>query len=301
MKTLYFVLIYLISVVNTELMPDCPRRDNMPAKMKNKKQHRSEPTKRDRKKKTKVSMDKTHKDLRSNRPEFEAFLDQMIQWFSDHQQQVDQHFRLKDADRSGSVNLKDFELGLMSLGPPCQQIQLHMLSELLKTNNTISYKDFEKQLQRLSKDVNTVMSEDVSGLNTFDPDQPLNPHKDRFVHLSVRLIPFDFSAEHPANFQVVLSSSCRVLSLIRIIQDRVGIQTSRLDVFLNRAATEEVRLPPESYLEECGFRGRAEERPPEVTVYYDYRLEFTDCPLLNCDHYFRSKPDSVARTTGRCL
>ncbi|CAB1413228.1 unnamed protein product [Pleuronectes platessa] len=266
----------------------------MPAKMKKKKQRRPKPPKRDRKKKNKVSMDKTHKNLRSNHPEFEAFLDQMIQWFSDHQQQVDQHFSLKDADRSGSVNLKDFELGLMSLGPPCQQVQLRMLSELLKTNNTISYKDFMNQLQRLSsKEVNTLMSEDVSG-NTFDPDQPLNPHKDR-------LIPFDFSAEHPANFQVVLSSSCRVLSLIRIIQDRVGIQTSRLDVFLSRAATEEVRLPPESSLEECGFRGGAEERPPEVTVYYDYKLEFTDCPLLNCDHYFRSKPDSVARTTGHCL
>ncbi|XP_035035702.2 uncharacterized protein LOC118122887 isoform X2 [Hippoglossus stenolepis] len=248
-------------------------------------------------------MDKTHEDLRSNRPEFAGFLNQMIQWFSDHQQQVDQHFSLKDPDRSGSVNLKDFELGLMSLGAPCQQIQLHMLSGLLKTNNTISYQDFKKQLQRLSHsstEVDTLMSEDVSALKTFDHDEPLNPHKDRFIRLSVRLIPFDFSAEHPANFQVVLSSSCRVFSLIRIIQDRVGIQTSRLDVFLSRAATEEVRLPPESSLEECGFRGGAEERPPEVTVFYDYRLEFTDCPLLNCDHYFRSKPDSVARTTGHC-
>nr|XP_019950027.1 PREDICTED: uncharacterized protein LOC109634168 isoform X1 [Paralichthys olivaceus] len=272
--------------------------------MKKKKQRPTKPTKGGRKKKNKVSMDKTHEELRSNRPEFEGFLDQMIQWFSDHQQQVDEHFSPKDADRGGSVNLKDFQLGLMSLGAPCQQIQLHMLSELLKTNNnTITYQDLKKQIQRLSHSsagVDTLMSEDVSGLKTCDHDRPVNPHRDRFIRLTVRLIPFDSFTEHPANFEVVLSSSCRVFSLIRIIQDRVGIQTSRLDVFRSRAAAEEVRLPPESSLEECGFKGGEEERPPEETVYYDYKLEFTDCPLLNCDHYFRSKPESGARTTGDC-
>ncbi|XP_069381151.1 uncharacterized protein [Paralichthys olivaceus] len=242
--------------------------------MKKKKQRPTKPTKGGRKKKNKVSMDKTHEELRSNRPEFEGFLDQMIQWFSDHQQQVDEHFSPKDADRGGSVNLKDFQLGIYST---------HSSSNL-----------------HSSAGVDTLMSEDVSGLKTCDHDRPVNPHRDRFIRLTVRLIPFDSFTEHPANFEVVLSSSCRVFSLIRIIQDRVGIQTSRLDVFRSRAAAEEVRLPPESSLEECGFKGGEEERPPEETVYYDYKLEFTDCPLLNCDHYFRSKPESGARTTGDC-
>lgn len=110
----------------------------------------------------------------------------------------------------------------------------------------------------------------------------------RFVRLRVRLIPFDFAAAHPGNFEVVLLTSSRVVRLIRIIQDRVGIQTYRLEVFRSRVPREEARLTPESSLEECGFRGGPEETPPEDTVYYDYTLLFTDCPVLNCDHYFRS-------------
>ncbi|KAF0033233.1 hypothetical protein F2P81_015523 [Scophthalmus maximus] len=116
----------------------------------------------------------------------------------------------------------------------------------------------------------------------------------RFVRLSVRLIPFDLCDDHPANFQVVLSSSCRVVRLIGMIRERVGIQTSRLEVFRSRAPTDdEARLPPERSLEECGFGGGPEKTPPEETLYYDYRLELTDCPVLNCDHYFRSTPDSL--------
>eukprot|EP00064_Thunnus_orientalis_P018920 superscaffoldBa00004524_g19029 len=58
-----------------------------------------------------VSTDKTRQAFRSNRPEFESFLDEMIGWFSDHQEQVDERFSPGDADRSGSVNLNDFQFG----------------------------------------------------------------------------------------------------------------------------------------------------------------------------------------------
>lgn len=59
----------------------------------------------------KVSTLQTNEAFRSKGPEFENFLDEMIRWLSDHQQQVDQLLSLGDADRNGSVNLKDFELG----------------------------------------------------------------------------------------------------------------------------------------------------------------------------------------------
>ncbi|XP_038563075.1 uncharacterized protein LOC119894409 [Micropterus salmoides] len=244
-------------------------------------------------------MDKASQAFRSNRLEFESFLHEMIRWFSDRQQEVDELFSHSDTDRSGSVNLKDFELGLINLDVPCQQFQLHMLSQLLKTNdNMISYQDLSSQVQRRrlsdSTQIDPQISEDVSGLERSARRQLLNPDKDKFIRLRVRLIPFESAAAHPGNFVVVLSSSSRVFGLIRMIQDRVGIQTSRLEVFRSRVPTEEARLLPECSLEECGFKGGPEETPPEDTVYYDYRLPFTDCPILNCDQYFRSKPDSAA-------
>ncbi|CAK6968869.1 uncharacterized protein LOC122967239 isoform X1 [Scomber scombrus] len=258
-------------------------------------------------------MDKTSQTFRSNIPEFESFLDEMIRWFSDHQEQVDQSFSRSDANRNGSVNLKDFELGLMDLGVPCQQFQLHMLTQLLKTaDNMISYQNLSGQVQRsklrdaveletqiseedFMKRRGAAVTEDISCLeqSVHRHLRLLNSEKDRFIRLSVRQIPFDFAAAHPGNFEVVLLSSSKVYSLIRLIQDRVGIQSSRLEVFRSRTPTEEVRLPPASSLEECGFKGGAEETPAEAAVFYDYRLPFTDCPVLNCDHYFRAKPDSA--------
>ncbi|TKS91350.1 hypothetical protein D9C73_026451 [Collichthys lucidus] len=253
-----------------------------------------------------VAENVSSQDFRSSRPEFESFLGEMIRWFSDHRQQVDEAFGHSDTDKSGSVNLKDFELGLMNLDAPCQRAQLLMLTQLLKTDDdTISYRDLSERMQSLrpsdGAEIHTQISEDASRMDRPDAHQPVNPGKDRFVRLTVRLIPFDHAAAaHPANFEVVLSSSSRVFTLIRIIQDRVGIQTSRLEVFRSRAPTEEARLPPESSLEECGLKGGPEETPSEDTVYYDYSLPLTDCPILNCDHYFRSTPDSAATRRSHC-
>ncbi|KAF0033234.1 hypothetical protein F2P81_015524 [Scophthalmus maximus] len=153
----------------------CLPGPNMPTNTKKKKQRLRKPAKDKRTKKNQVSMEKSCEAFRSNRSEFEGFLDQMTQWFSDHQQQVDQHFSLEDKDQSGSVNLKDFELGLTTLSAPCQQLQLRLLTELLKTNdnNTISYQDLKRQLQRLSS-----TEVDVSSSKRRD-DQLLNPDKDR--------------------------------------------------------------------------------------------------------------------------
>lgn len=59
----------------------------------------------------KVSLDETCRAFRSSGPEFELFLAEMTRWFSDRQQQLDELFRHEDADRSGSVHMKDFKLG----------------------------------------------------------------------------------------------------------------------------------------------------------------------------------------------
>ncbi|XP_058509181.1 uncharacterized protein LOC131475228 [Solea solea] len=256
------------------------KKPNKKSNKKPKKQQPRKPTREKQDKKNNVSVNKTFG------PEFKCLLVQMIHWFFDHQQEVEQNLSLKDGERCGSINMEDFELVVLNLDAPCGQDQLHVLTEQLKTSDgAIAYRDVNKQLQRLRLGDDTVTSEDVSA-----DGRMLNPHKERFLRLSVRLLPFHFSAKHPANFDVVLSSSCRVITLIGIIRDRVGIQTSRLEVFRCRESTEESRLLPENSLEGCGFRGGAEE-----TLYYDYTPMFTDCPVLNCDHYLRSTPgpDSV--------
>ncbi|XP_075999233.1 uncharacterized protein LOC142992630 [Genypterus blacodes] len=238
-------------------------------------------------------MDDAHPALRSSRPELQSFLAEMIQWFTANQDQVEKRLSLCDTDRSGSVHLRDAEPGLMDLNVPCQQFQLHMLTQLLKTtNDMIKYTDFSGQLRQLSlsetKDLDSQkFDEDVRKGSRDVKTAGVYGLENRFVYLSVRLIPFD-SGVHPGNFEVFLSSSSRVFSLISIIQDRVGIQTWKMEVFRSRDVSEEARLAPESSLEECGFLGGPEESPPEFTLFYDYRPPLADCPILNCDHYFGS-------------
>ncbi|XP_026210897.1 uncharacterized protein LOC113158837 [Anabas testudineus] len=253
------------------------------------------------KKHKKVSTERTVD--RSKGAEFESFLDEMVRWFSDHQQQVDQLFGLGDAHRSGSVDLKGFELGLMNLDVPCQQSQLQTLTQLLKNaNNMITYRDLNGQVRRLRSRSSAEVHAQISGEDLIRGRQAAERGEvERFVHLRVALVPFNSTTvAAPGSFEVILSSRTKVFSLIRIIKDRVGIQTSRVEVFRSRMLTEQGCLPPESTLEECGFKGGPEESPAEDTVYYDYSLLFTDCPLLNCDHYFRPKADSAVMRTQYC-
>lgn len=63
------------------------------------------------------STDDARPAFRSSGPELESFLAEMIQWFSANQEQVERRFGLSNADGSGSVNLRDFELG--NPPPPC--------------------------------------------------------------------------------------------------------------------------------------------------------------------------------------
>ncbi|KAM3598151.1 uncharacterized protein V6R79_014303 [Siganus canaliculatus] len=216
----------------------------------------------------------------------------MFAWFSDDQQQLDEAFGYGESDRSGSVDLKDSQHSLMDLGVPCQESQLQALTQQLKTTNNRTYpQDLSRRVQRLrQREESGTRTQGSQGeaVDRCASRQLLDRDPGRLIRLSVRLIPFDSAAAHPGNFEVLLSSSCRVYSLIRMIQDQVGILTSSLEVFRSRVPTEEARLPLESSLEECGFRGGPEESPPEATVFWDYRLPLTDCPILNCDHYFSS-------------
>ncbi|CAJ1075895.1 uncharacterized protein LOC117831863 isoform X1 [Xyrichtys novacula] len=243
-----------------------------------------------KRKQKKVSAGKTSQTSRSSTDDSNSFLSQMCRWFSDHMTLLEEHFRLCDPHRRGTVSLQEFHYALVNLNVPCQHSELHMLTQHLKNDNDfVSYKDLSRRVDNLRlKEKLTNKHSEESRINDYNDHQVLNPGGDlKFARLSVRLIPFDLTADHPGNFELVLLTSCRVSSLIRMIQDRVGVQTFLLEVFRSRVPSEEARLPPHSSLQECGFSGGVEEAPPEYTVYYDYNLPLTDCPILNCDYYFR--------------
>lgn len=223
--------------------------------------------------------------------ETESLTEDLSRWLSEHQPQVEELLKQRDVDQSGSVTEEDFQLGLLELGVPCQKSQLDILTQKLNTtNNKLSYQELSAQLHQLRLRGGAVVDPTISSEQDKQDaaereDVKKFDQKERFIRLRVRMIPFD-SAAHPGSFEVVLSVGRSVLSLMWIIQERVGIQTSQLKVFRSRVSTEEACLSPLSSLEECGFKGGSEICPTEATVYYDYTLPRMDCPILNCDHYF---------------
>ncbi|XP_072339927.1 uncharacterized protein [Scyliorhinus torazame] len=116
--------------------------------------------------------------------------------------------------------------------------------------------------------------------------KPMQVSEFRYISLELHIITFDSTQSHPGHFQEVIYSHMKVSGLIGRIQERTGIASTRLRVFKDQSCSPESLLPLELSLEECGFHAGPRQSPPAGLLYYDYSIEFNDCPILNCDYYF---------------
>ena len=65
-----------------------------------------------------------------------------------------------------------------------------------------------------------------------------------------------------------------------------AVLSSKLALFTDKSRSPEAMMVEERTLEELGHNGGSVEEPTYLTLYYDYIVEFTDCAILMCDHYF---------------
>ncbi len=100
---------------------------------------------------------------------------------------------------------------------------------------------------------------------------------------------FDNWRGHPGHFNQVVPSNTTGLGLIEIIKERSAIPSSQIAVFTDKSREMETLLPLHKSLEEAGFHGGPQVEPPELLLYYDYHANYSDCPILQCDHYFGQK------------
>jgi len=83
-----------------------------------------------------------------------------------------------------------------------------------------------------------------------------------------------------------------VSSLLQIISEETGTLSTKLTIFRDRSFSREAVLPIEMTLQDLGYEGDTYDDPEEVELFYDYKVEFIDCPLLLCDHYFGQKMET---------
>ncbi|XP_072098565.1 uncharacterized protein [Mobula birostris] len=114
---------------------------------------------------------------------------------------------------------------------------------------------------------------------------PLQVSEARYISLDLRLISLSNSRSHPGHLQRTVRSHVKVYGLIGQIRAWTGIESTTLRIFKDQSCSQESCLPLELSLEQCGFPGGPFHSPTSALLFYDYWIEFSDCPILNCDHY----------------
>ena len=115
----------------------------------------------------------------------------------------------------------------------------------------------------------------------------------RYVHVHFKLMTFDNYKDHPMHFKRLVTDSTTVLGLMEMIRNETFLQSpkclNQLFLFREKSYETSAQLPQELTLEDCGYEGGPKLKPLKIDLYYDYKVEFKDCPLLMCDHYFGQK------------
>ena len=107
--------------------------------------------------------------------------------------------------------------------------------------------------------------------------------------VTLRLVTFDVCKVHPAHFTGLVHSHITIQGLMGLVAESTDLLTTQMAIFTDKSRDPKAMLLPYKTLEEYNYMGGTKVTPEEVLLYYDYKVEFKDCPLLMCDFYFGQK------------
>lgn len=252
-----------------------------------------------------AKLEKACEKMRADKPQFHEFINRMDSWLIKNHKNITRYFRKFDDDGEGILTYEDFRSGMLDMLCPCTNTELYMLCKLLDRENTgdIDFTEFSKGLKYIRELEDLEREEEEADkvlilternfekckcckLSINGPYQIKYP---RFILLELRLVTFNDIKDYPGHFEVLVHSHIPVSSLHQIIVEETGIMSTKLSIFHDKSRSREAMLPVHKTLQELGYEGDTYDDPEELTLYYDYKVEFIDCPLLLCDHYFGKK------------
>ncbi|XP_067651047.1 microtubule-actin cross-linking factor 1, isoforms 6/7-like isoform X2 [Haliotis asinina] len=204
-------------------------------------------------------LEKSTEKIRNNPEMFNVFVNRMDRWLKQKSSCAVEMFKKIDTEGEGIITYSQFKSGMFDLNAPLNKVELHLLATLLDTadSDEIDYTELGNGLQ----------------------------HK-RYLHIELRLVTFEKFKHHPGHVNVLVHSHLPVFGLVQLLVHLTSVQSTKISIFQDKTRTKDVRLPPDFRLEDCGYEGNSKDNPQEIMLYYDYTVEFTDCPILVCDHYF---------------
>ncbi|GFO25361.1 calcium-dependent protein kinase 5 [Plakobranchus ocellatus] len=250
-------------------------------------------------------LEKQIEKLKADTAYYDGFIKRMHQWLLDNADTAVEMFRQIDSDGEGLLSFDEFKAGMFDLNAPVTKVELHLLCKLLDDEDSgeIDYTELEKGLQtvRQSRELDRQIARNERQLllteRKFVPCpcckmskvEPWMEPTPRYILLELRLVTFDMYKDYPGHLELLVHSHVPVCGIIQMIVAETDISSSKLAIFRDRSRSPESVLSPDMTLEECGFPGDNCYSPEEVVLFYDYTVEFTDCPILMCDHYFGQK------------
>lgn len=252
-----------------------------------------------------VKLEKQCDTFRASGQPYTDLMKRMDRWITANYERAIILFKKVD-DGEGYVTFEEFKAGMFDLMIPCSTLELHLLCQLLDTEQTeeINYMKLSEGLKHIREielshrhiDVRPALPESprkhVKCARCQMPVWDGEPYKEkypRFIEVLFRLVTFEGWKDHPGHFNKVVHSHVTGFGLLEVIREQTGILSQQMAIFTDKSRDVKCMLPLEKSLEELNFPGGSEEEPTELLLYYDYRVQFTDCPILQCDHYFGQK------------
>lgn len=249
--------------------------------------------KKKRKRKTKAQkeqekLEKGAKKIQQDEDAMDKFINKINMWLAKHLSEVFLLFDTFDTNGTGFLSYMQFKTGLVEVKIPCNKVELHLFTQLMDDEKT-NLIDYQKLSHGIIKNRMVEFAEEleyceVCGMG--ETDATFNPKIKRYVQLELRMSTFNQIRNHHSHFFIVVLSDTLIQFLINQIFLFTQISTTRMALFTDRACTADSMLPDNNSLEECGFFGYCKSHPQEVVLFYDFRVDFTECSLLMADHYF---------------
>ncbi|XP_064599479.1 uncharacterized protein LOC135466020 [Liolophura sinensis] len=286
-----------VTAISGETPPPKPTTPNKKKKKSAKKMTKSE--------KAMAKLDKAAGKIRESGGAFHKFISRMDRWITVYYPKAVELFQKFDEEGFGTLTYEEFKSGMYDLDAPCSTVELHLLARLLDEEDTgdIDYTKLAKGLQFVREKEQLKRNEEEGAsrlilserklehcacckLGLWHPYTEKNP---KYLLVEMRLVTFDNFEDHPGHVTFVIHLHATIQALIQLIRDETDIQCTTMAIFEDASRSKDAYLPEHKTLDELGFFGGSIDNPEEITLFYDYMVEFTDCPLLLCDHYFGQK------------
>ncbi|XP_074644435.1 uncharacterized protein LOC141901224 [Tubulanus polymorphus] len=268
------------------------------------------------------TLEKACNAIREDTEKFDLFVARMDKWLSGVAQKAVDLLCRFDFAGQGILSFDEFKSAMYDMNIPCNSTELHLLCQMLDYEGSMSIDytnlskglmyeredesddddddDYEEEGTAIAMETQTEVTSPLREVRLLPQNIPLEhcicchmalcePYKEKnpgYIELLMRLITFENLRAHPAHFNQIVHAHIPILGILKIVEKIAGIQSSKLAVFTDKSRNKEAMLSRDMTLEECGFYGGTKQKPEELLLYYDYTVEFVNCPILMCDHYF---------------